>query len=135
MQNKKLFMDHLGQTTVHPLLLEIDYAEGIYLYDKSGKRYMDMISGIAVSSLGHGHPKIKQALQKQIEKHLHVMVYGEFIQDAQLELSKKLRALLPNELNGLYIVNSGTEANEAAIKLCKAYTGRKEIVSFKGAYL
>ena len=68
MQNKKLFMDHLGQTTVHPLLLEIDYAEGIYLYDKSGKRYMDMISGIAVSSLGHGHPKIKQALQKQIEK-------------------------------------------------------------------
>ena len=134
MQNKKLFMDHLGQTTVHPLLLEIDYAEGIYLYDKSGKRYMDMISGIAVSSLGHGHPKIKQALQKQIEKHLHVMVYGEFIQDAQLELSKKLRALLPNELNGLYIVNSGTEANEAAIKLCKAYTGRKEIVSFKGAY-
>ena len=134
MQNKKLFMDHLGQTTVHPLLLEIDYAEGIYLYDKSGKRYMDMISGIAVSSLGHGHPKIKQALQKQIEKHLHVMVYGEFIQDAQLELSKKLRALLPNELNGLYIVNSGTEANEAAIKLCKAYTERKEIVSFKGAY-
>ena len=134
MQNKKLFMDHLGQTTVHPLLLEIDYAEGIYLYDKSGKRYMDMISGIAVSSLGHGHPKIKQALQKQIEKHLHVMVYGEFIQDAQLELSKKLRALLPNELDGLYIVNSGTEANEAAIKLCKAYTERKEIVSFKGAY-
>ena len=127
-------MNHLGQTTTHPLLLEIDHAEGIYLYDKSGKRYMDMISGIAVSSLGHGNPRIKEALKKQIEKHLHVMVYGEFIQDAQLELSKNLRALLPDELNGLYIVNSGTEANEAAIKLCKVFTGRSEIISFKGAY-
>ena len=134
MHNKKVFVNHLGQTTTHPLLLEIDHAEGIYLYDKSGKRYMDMISGIAVSSLGHGHPKIKEALKKQIEKHLHVMVYGEFIQDAQLELSKNLRALLPDELNGLYIVNSGTEANEAAIKLCKVFTGRSEIISFKGAY-
>lgn len=134
MENKKLFVNHLGQTTTHPLLLEIDYAEGIYIYDKRGRRYMDMISGIAVSSLGHGHPRIKQVLNKQIEKHLHVMVYGEFIQESQLELSKNLRALLPNELNGLYIVNSGTEANEAAIKLCKAYTGRSEIISFDGAY-
>jgi acetylornithine/succinyldiaminopimelate/putrescine aminotransferase len=134
MENKKLFVNHLGQTTAHPLLLEIDYAEGIYIYDKSGKSYMDMISGIAVSSLGHGHPRIKQVLNKQIEKHLHVMVYGEFIQESQLELSKNLRALLPHELNGLYIVNSGTEANEAAIKLCKAYTGRNEIISFDGAY-
>ena len=134
MKNKKLFLNHLGQTTTHPLLLEIDYAEGIYIFDKNGKRYMDMISGIAVSSLGHGHPKIKKALQKQIEKHLHVMVYGEFIQKAQLELSQNLRALLPKELNGLYILNSGTEANEAAIKLCKAVTGRKEMISFKGAY-
>jgi 4-aminobutyrate aminotransferase-like enzyme len=134
MENKKLFVNHLGQTTAHPLLLEIDYAEGIYIYDKSGKSYMDMISGIAVSSLGHGHPRIKKVLNKQIEKHLHVMVYGEFIQESQLELSKNLRALLPHELNGLYIVNSGTEANEAAIKLCKAYTGRNEIISFDGAY-
>ena len=134
MDNKKLFVKHLGQTTRHPLLLEIDYADGIYIFDKNGKRYMDMISGIAVSSLGHGHPKIKQALQKQIDKHLHVMVYGEFIQEAQLELSENLRALLPTELDGLYIVNSGTEANEAAIKLCKACTGRTEIVSFNGAY-
>ncbi len=134
MQNKKLFVNHLGQTTEHPLLIEIDQAQGIYIYDKSGKRYIDMISGIAVSSLGHGHPRIKEALLKQIEKHLHVMVYGEFIQDTQLELSNNLRALLPKELNGLYIVNSGTEANEAAIKLCKAYTGRQEIISFEGAY-
>jgi acetylornithine/succinyldiaminopimelate/putrescine aminotransferase len=134
MQNKKLFVNHLGQTTEHPLMIEIDQAEGIYIYDKSGKRYIDMISGIAVSSLGHGHPRIKEALLKQIEKHLHVMVYGEFIQDTQLELSNNLRALLPKELNGLYIVNSGTEANEAAIKLCKAYTGRQEMISFEGAY-
>ena len=134
MQNKKLFVNHLGQTTEHPLMIEIDQAQGIYIYDKSGKRYIDMISGIAVSSLGHGHPRIKEALLKQIDKHLHVMVYGEFIQDTQLELSNNLRALLPKELNGLYIVNSGTEANEAAIKLCKAYTGRQEIISFEGAY-
>ncbi|MEJ6505112.1 MAG: aspartate aminotransferase family protein [Crocinitomicaceae bacterium] len=134
MDHPKIFLNHLGQTTTHPLLIEIDHAEGIYLFDKKGKKYMDMIAGIAVSSLGHGNQRIKEALKKQIDKHLHVMVYGEFVQEPQVQLSHNLRKLLPKNLDGLYIVNSGTEAIEAAIKLCKAYTGRKELISFKGAY-
>ena len=134
MDHQKIFLNHLGQTTTHPLLIEIDHAEGIYLFDKKGKKYMDMIAGIAVSSLGHGNQRIKDALKKQIDKHLHVMVYGEFVQEPQIQLSINLRKLLPKNLDGLYIVNSGTEAIEAAIKLCKASTGRKELVSFKGAY-
>lgn len=133
--NRKInFVNHLGQTTEHPLLIDVDRAEGVYIFDKEGKAYMDMISGIAVSSLGHGHPKIKKALKEQIDKHLHVMVYGEFIQDAQLKLSKNLRSLLPEALNGLYLVNSGAEAIEAAIKLCKGSTGRQELIAFEGAY-
>tara|TARA_B110000285_G_scaffold43053_1_gene47841 strand:+ start:17264 stop:18451 length:1188 start_codon:yes stop_codon:yes gene_type:complete len=134
MDNQKIFLDHLGQTTTHPLLIEVDHADGIYIFDKKGKKYMDMIAGIAVSSLGHGNQRIKDALKKQIDKHLHVMVYGEFVQESQVQLSINLRKLLPEKLDGLYIVNSGTEAIEAAIKLCKAHTGRKELVSFKGAY-
>jgi acetylornithine/succinyldiaminopimelate/putrescine aminotransferase len=134
MEQKKEFLKHLGQTTEHPLLLEVESADGIYIKDKNGRQYMDMISGIAVSSLGHGHPRIKRALQNQIDKHLHVMVYGEFIQEPQLRLSQNLRKLLPKELDGLYIVNSGTEAIEAAIKLCRGFTGRKNIIAFKGAY-
>jgi acetylornithine/N-succinyldiaminopimelate aminotransferase len=134
MEQKKEFLKHLGQTTEHPLLLEVESADGIYIKDKNGRQYMDMISGIAVSSLGHGHPRIKRALQNQIDKHLHVMVYGEFIQEPQLRLSQNLRKLLPKELDGLYIVNSGTEAIEAAIELCRGFTGRKNIIAFKGAY-
>lgn len=128
------FKQILGQTSPFPFLLEVDRAEGIYIFDKSGKSYMDMISGVAVSNIGHGHPKIKEALHQQIEKHLHVMVYGEFIQDAQMNFAKNLLSLLPKSLNAVYPVNSGTEANEAAIKLAKRVTGRTEIVSFRGSY-
>jgi len=134
MKQKEDFLKHLAQTTEHPILLEIDSAKGIYIKGKDGKAYMDMISGIAVNSLGHGNSRINEALKRQIDKHLHVMVYGEFIQESQLLLSKNLRKLLPSQLDGLYIVNSGAEAIEAAIKLCKAYTGRKNILSFSGAY-
>ncbi len=93
-----------------------------------------MIAGVAVNNIGHNHPKIKEALKAQIDKHLHVMVYGEFIQDAQNDFAKKLTSLLPENLNCVYTVNSGTEANEAAIKLVKRVTGRTEIVSFRGSY-
>ena len=134
MKQKEDFLKHLAQTTEHPILLEIDSAKGIYIKGKDGKTYMDMISGIAVNSLGHGNSRINEALKRQIDKHLHVMVYGEFIQESQLLLSKNLRKLLPSQLDGLYIVNSGAEAIEAAIKLCKAFTGRKNILSFNGAY-
>ncbi len=128
------FLRKQGQTNPFPYLIEVDYAEGIYIYDKSGKAFMDMISGVAVNNIGHRHPKVVEAIKTQADKHLHVMVYGEFIQDAPLALANKLTALLPDSLNCVYPVNSGTEANEAAIKLCKRATGRAEIVSFRGAY-
>jgi acetylornithine/succinyldiaminopimelate/putrescine aminotransferase len=134
MNNAEWFKQILGQTSPFPFLLEVDRADGIYIVDKKGKSYMDMISGVAVSNLGHGHPKIKEALHQQIEKHLHVMVYGEFIQDAQMNFAKQLLSILPKSLNAVYPVNSGTEANEAAIKLAKRVTGRTEIVSFRGSY-
>jgi acetylornithine/succinyldiaminopimelate/putrescine aminotransferase len=116
------------------LLLEIDRAEGLFLYDKQGNAYADLISGIAVSSLGHGHPAIKQAINEQVERHLHVMVYGEFIQESQLDFAHQLTKILPPSLQAVYPVNSGTEAIEAAIKLVKRATGRREIIAFKGSY-
>ena len=128
------FLNHLGQTNEHPFLIEVDRAEGIYIYDKAGKAYMDMISGVAVNNIGHRHPKVIEAIQNQLDRHLHVMVYGEFVQDAQNEMAKELIDLLPQKLNCVYTVNSGTEAIEAALKLAKRYTGRTEIVSFRGSY-
>lgn len=128
------FLSNLGQTSPYPLLIEVDRAEGLYIYDKQGNAYADLISGIAVSSLGHGHPVIKKAIHDQVDRHLHVMVYGEFIQDAQMEFAQSLLHLLPANLQAVYPVNSGTEANEAAMKLVKRATGRNEIIAFKGSY-
>lgn len=128
------FLKHQGQTSPYPILIEVDRAEGIYIYDKNGKRFTDMIAGVAVNNIGHNHPNVVKALKKQIDKHLHVMVYGEFIQEAQLEFAKKLSSLLPEKLNSVYTVNSGTEANEAALKLAKRLTGRVEIISCVGSY-
>ena len=128
------FKINLGQTSPYPLLIEVDRAEGLFIYDKHGNAYADLISGIAVSSLGHGHPSIKKAIHDQVERHLHVMVYGEFIQDAQMEFVQSLLHLLPANLQAVYPVNSGTEANEAAMKLVKRTTGRNEIIAFKGSY-
>jgi acetylornithine/succinyldiaminopimelate/putrescine aminotransferase len=134
MSERAFFLNHLGQTTPFPFLIEVERAEGIYIYDKSGKAYMDMISGVAVNNIGHRHPKVVEALKSQIDKYLHVMVYGEFIQDAQQLLVKELLEVLPSSLNGVYVVNSGTEAIEAALKLAKRYTGRTELISFRGSY-
>ncbi|MFN5418209.1 MAG: aspartate aminotransferase family protein [Flavobacteriia bacterium] len=131
---KEDFLKHQGQTNQSPYLIEVESSEGIYIYDKAGKAYMDMIAGVAVNNIGHGHPKVISAIKNQVDKHLHVMVYGEFIQDAQLNFAKKLTSLLPDSLNSVYTVNSGTEANEAALKLAKRVTGRTELVSFRGSY-
>jgi len=128
------FLNSQGQTSPTPYLVEVERAEGIYIYDKSNKAYMDMIAGVAVNNIGHGHPKVVSALKNQIDKHLHVMVYGEFIQDSQLAFSQKLASLMPPILNSVYTVNSGTEANEAALKLAKRITGRSELVAFRGSY-
>ena len=131
---KEDFIQKLGQTNQFPYLIDVDRAEGIYIYDKSGKAYMDMISGVAVNNVGHGHPKIISAIKNQADKHLHVMVYGEFIQDAPLAFARKLTSLLPEQLNCVFAVNSGTEAIEASLKLVKRVTGRTELVSFRGSY-
>lgn len=128
------FLSVQAQTNPTPYLIDVDYAEGIYIYDKNGKQYIDMIAGVAVTNVGHRHPHIQNAIKKQLDKHLHVMVYGEFIQDSPLAFSNKLTSILPTELNCVYPVNSGTEANEAAIKLVKRVTKRTEIISFRGSY-
>jgi acetylornithine/succinyldiaminopimelate/putrescine aminotransferase len=128
------FIHALGQTNQHPFLIDVERAEGLFIHDKAGKAYADMISGVAVSSIGHRHPKVVKAIKDQVDKHLHVMVYGEFIQDAQLDMATQLTALLPASLNSVYAVNSGTEANEAALKLAKRVTGRTELISFRGSY-
>lgn len=134
MNSKEAFLQYQGQTNPFPYLLDIDRAEGIFIYDKSGKRFYDMIAGVAVNNIGHNHPFVVSALKNQIDRHLHVMVYGEFIQDASLNFCKRLTSLLPQSLNCVYPVNSGTEANEAALKLAKRVTGRSELISFRGSY-
>lgn len=128
------FFNHLAQTSPYPYLISVDRAEGIYLYSPEGKRYTDLISGIGVSNVGHRHPHVVKAIKDQVDKHLHVMVYGEFIQSASNRLAEKLASLLPNNLSCCYFVNSGTEANEGALKLAKRYTGRTEIISFRKSY-
>jgi acetylornithine/succinyldiaminopimelate/putrescine aminotransferase len=132
--NQDTFLNNLAQTTDSPYLISIDRAEGIYLYSPEGKRYTDLISGIGVSNIGHRHPRVVQAIKDQLDKHLHVMVYGEYIQSTPNQLASKLASLLPENLNCSYFVNSGTEANEAALKLAKRFTGRTEIISCRKSY-
>lgn len=128
------FKSSVAQTSDAPLGLEIDSAEGIYLHTVQGQRFIDFISGIAVSSLGHRHPSVVKAIKDQVDRHLHVMVYGEFIQKPQLEFAELLTAQLPEHLEQVYFVNSGTEANEGALKLAKKYTGRSKLVAFRNSY-
>jgi len=124
----------MGLPSKNPLGIEIDHASGIYIYDNSGKEYIDLVSGVAVSNVGHRHPKVIEAIHQQLEKYMHLMVYGEYIQSPQVKLAKLLVDNLPQNLDAVYFVNSGSEANEGAIKLAKRYTGRTEIVAFKNAY-
>ncbi|MFA5971127.1 MAG: aspartate aminotransferase family protein [Lentimicrobiaceae bacterium] len=132
--DRQLFLNNLAQTSDSPLALEITRAEGIYLYDASGKKYIDLISGISVSNTGHRHPKVIKAIKDQADKYLHLMVYGEYIQSPQVKLAGALADLLPEKLNNCYFVNSGSEAVEGAMKLAKRYTGRGGIVAFNNAY-
>lgn len=132
--NTDTFLNHIAQTTPFPYSIAIERAEGIYLYTPDGKRYIDLISGIGVSNIGHGNPKVINAIKDQVDKHLHVMVYGEFIQTTPNLLAKKLASLLPSNLDCSYFVNSGTEANEGALKLAKRYTGRTEMIACRKSY-
>ena len=132
--SRDTFLNHLAQTTDSPALIAVTYAEGIYIYDTDNKRYTDLISGIGVTNIGHRNPTVVQAIKDQLDKHLHVMVYGEYIQSVSNLLAQKVVSLLPAPLNCCYFVNSGTEANEGALKLAKRYTGRHEIVSCRKSY-
>ena len=132
--NKELFYSYVAQTSPEPLALEIVKAKGVYLIGKSGEKYLDLISGISVSNVGHSHPNVVKAVKKQADSYMHLMVYGEYIQSPQVVLAKKLSDLLPKELNNVYFVNSGSEANEGALKLAKRYTGRRKIVYCNNAY-
>jgi acetylornithine/N-succinyldiaminopimelate aminotransferase len=134
LSQRQLFLQHVAQTSEMPANLEIVSAKGVYMYEPSGKAYLDLISGNCVSNLGHCHPEVVKAVQNQCAKYMHTQVYGEFILTPQVELAKLLAANLPNSLNSVYFVNSGTEAVEGAMKLAKRYTKRAKIVAARGAY-
>lgn len=128
------FKKYQAQTTPYPLGLDIDRAEGSWIYDKSGKRYLDLEAGVSANVIGHSNPRVIKAIKDQVERYMHVMVYGEFIQDAPLEYCRMLTGMLEPGLDCLYMVNSGTEAIEASIKLAKRVTGRTEMIGAKWAY-
>lgn len=132
--HRELFLRFLAQTSPSPLLLEVERADGIYLYAPNGKKYIDLISGISVSNVGHRHPKVIEAIQAQLQKYLHLMVYGEYVQSPQVLLAQKLVENLPASLDNVYFTNSGSEAVEGALKLAKRFTGRMEIISCYNAY-
>ncbi len=132
--SRLLIDQHLAQTNPFPLGMVIERAEGIYLYGPNGERYIDFVSGIGVNNLGHGQPEILSAIHEQVDRHLHAMVYGEFVQRSQIQAAEILTSMLPEQLDCCYFVNSGTEAVEAAMKLMKRVTGRHQMVSFVGAY-
>ena len=128
------FIKYQAQTTPHPLAMEISHAKGSYIYDSHNKAYLDFVAGVSACSLGHSHPKVVEAVKAQLEKYLHVMVYGEYVQQPAVELSKLLAKHLPKPLESTYLVNSGTEAIEGSIKLARRYTGRSEIIAAHNAY-
>lgn len=132
--SRELFFRHLGQTSPNPLGIEILKAKGVFLYSPDGKSYIDLVSGVSVSNVGHSNPEVTQAVVKQAESHMHLMVYGEVIQNPQVEHARLLTSLLPDPLSVVYYVNSGSEAAEAAMKLAKRYTGRREVISMRNCY-
>lgn len=131
---QKDFYKYQAKTTQFASGFEVDYAKGSYIYGKNGKAYLDFAAGVSVNTLGHSHPRVNNAILDQVNRHLHVMVYGEYAQEKPVELCKRLAENLPSPLDTTYLVNSGTEAIEASMKLAKRYTGREEIIACKNAY-
>ncbi|TAF33277.1 MAG: aspartate aminotransferase family protein [Cytophagales bacterium] len=131
---RQAFLQYLAQTSDFPLMLEINRAKGVYLFGRGGKKYIDLISGIAVSNLGHGQQQIQNAIRHQIRKYSHLMVYGEFVQSPQIKLAKALIKSLPQSFEQVFFVNSGSEAIEGALKLAKRSTKRSKLVAFKDSY-
>lgn len=134
LSHRQLFLLNTAQTSSTPRLLEVERAEGLYLFDPQGQAYLDLVSGFAVSNIGHRHPTVVRAIQEQLERYMHVTVYGEFVQAPQVKLAEKLVSVLPPQLNSVYFVNSGAEATEGALKLAKRFTGRTHLVSCHNAY-
>jgi acetylornithine/N-succinyldiaminopimelate aminotransferase len=131
---RESFLRHLAQTSPAPIGLEVVRAEGSWLYTADGRRYLDLIAGIGVSALGHGHPTVLDAIAAQARRHLHVMVYGEYVIEAQVRLAERLTQLLPAPLKCVYFTNSGAEAIEGALKTARKHTRRARFVAFDGAY-
>jgi acetylornithine/succinyldiaminopimelate/putrescine aminotransferase len=134
MNLRQLFLQHVAQTSPAPLALEIVKAEGCELADVAGKKYIDLIGGISVANIGHRHPEVVEAVKKQLDEYMHIMVYGEFVQSPQVQYAKLLTEHLPLTLNSVYFTNSGAEAVEGAMKLAKRVTGRTEIIAFENSY-
>ncbi|MEM9000525.1 MAG: aspartate aminotransferase family protein [Bacteroidota bacterium] len=131
---KEDFFKYQAQTTPHPLALEISYASGSYIYDAQGNAHLDFVAGVSACSLGHCHPKVTKAIEEQVKKYMHVMVYGEYVQQPAVAYTKLLASFLPDCLETTYLVNSGTEAIEGALKLARRYTGRSQIIAANHAY-
>jgi acetylornithine/succinyldiaminopimelate/putrescine aminotransferase len=134
MNLRQLFLQHVAQTSPAPLALEIVKAEGCELADVAGKKYIDLIGGISVANIGHRHPEVVEAVKKQLDEYMHIMVYGEYVQSPQVQYAKLLIEHLPLILNSVYFTNSGAEAVEGAMKLAKRVTGRTEIIAFENSY-
>ena len=130
----KDFLTYQAKTTPNPLGLEVSKAKGSYIFDSKGKKYLDFVAGISACSLGHRHPEIIKAIKKQLNKFLHVMVYGEYVQEPTVKLCKKLASLLPKNLEVTFLTNSGTEAIEGAMKLAKRYTKKSNFIAAKNSY-
>lgn len=131
---RKQFLEHVGQTSPAPMLVEVERAEGSFFYTPEGKRYFDLVAGVSVSNVGHANPEVVRAVQEQAAKYMHVMVYGEMVERPQVEYARRIAELLPGDLDCVYFVNSGAEAVEVALKLAKRYTGRTELISMRRAY-
>lgn len=134
MNQRQLFLNHVGQTSEAPLALEIVKASGSTMWDINGKTYIDLIAGISVCNVGHCHPKVIEAIKKQVDEYMHIMVYGELVESPQVAYAKKLTDHLPGSLNSVFYTASGSEATEGAMKLAKRFTGRTQIISFKNSY-
>ncbi len=134
MTNRQLFLNHVGQTSDAPLCLNIVSAQGSKMWDVAGKEYLDLIAGISVCNVGHRHPKVVAAIKEQADKYLHIMVYGELVENPQVEYATLLTQHLPETLNSVFYTASGSEATEGAMKLAKRYTNRSQIISFKNSY-
>ncbi|OYD43560.1 aspartate aminotransferase family protein [Sphingobacterium cellulitidis] len=132
--NRELFLKNTAQTSDSPRLLEIDRAEGVYLYGPNGEKYIDLVSGFNVSNIGHRHPQVLKAIQEQLDRFMHVTVYGEFVQAPQVQLATELLEVLPESFQSVYFTNSGAEAVEGSMKVAKKFTGRREIIAAKQAY-